>query len=88
MFSASPSVRYTFLMSLLLALGTAACGKKPDGTPYGVDPARLPEGRRKAHSTTLIYKKDMPKGAEMSAVTNAAKTGQPTGAQPLGPPTR
>jgi hypothetical protein len=88
MFSAFPSVRHTFFMSLLLALGTAACGKKPDGTPYGVDPARLPEGRRKAHSTTLIYKKDMPKGAEMNAVTNAAKTGQPTGAQPLGSPTR
>jgi hypothetical protein len=88
MFRATASFPYAFFLSLLLALGTAACGKKPDGTPYGVDPAKLPEGRRKAQSTTSIYKKDMPKGAEMNAVTNAAKTGQPASAQALGQPTR
>ena len=54
-----------------------ACGKKPDGTPYGVDPAKLPEGRRKAAAATM-YQKDMPKGAELNAVTNAARAGQPT----------
>jgi len=36
---------YTLFVSLLITLGVAACGKKPDGTPYGVDPAKLPEGR-------------------------------------------
>ena len=83
MFRATLSLPYALLMSLLLALGTAACGKKPDGTPYGVDPAKLPEGRHKT-AGTAIYKQDVPKGAEMNAVTNAARVGQPTSAaQPL-----
>jgi hypothetical protein len=75
----SASLLYVFFVSLLLALGTAACGKKPDGTPYGVDPAKLPEGRHKTAGST-IYKQDMPKGAEMNAVTNAARVGQPANA--------
>ncbi|RYY07844.1 MAG: hypothetical protein EOO36_24280, partial [Cytophagaceae bacterium] len=50
--------------SLLLALLAGGCGKKPDGTPYGVDPAKLPEGRRKTARTTM-HKQDMPKGAEL-----------------------
>lgn len=80
---------YLLILSLLLALGVAACGKKPDGTPYGVDPAKLPEGRNKTAGTT-IYKQDVPKGAELNAVTNGARTGQPTGAaQPVpAPPAR
>jgi len=79
---------YTLFVSLLITLGVAACGKKPDGTPYGVDPAKLPEGRNKTAGTT-IYKKDMPKGAELNAVTNAARTGQPAAAQPVpAPPAR
>jgi len=87
MFRATPSLPYALLMSLLLALGTAACGKKPDGTPYGVDPAKLPEGRHKTQSAASIYKTDVPKGAEMNAVTNAAKVGQPASAalQPTQP---
>jgi hypothetical protein len=80
---------YAFIISLLLALGVAACGKKPDGTPYGVDPAKLPEGRHKTASAP-IYKQDVPKGAEMNAVTSGAKAGQPAGAafQPQAAPGR
>jgi hypothetical protein len=89
MFRLAASLPYPLLISLLLALGTAACGKKPDGTPYGVDPARLPEGRHKTASTP-IYKQDVPKGAEMNAVTSGAKVGQPAGAalQPQATPGR
>ncbi|NML63747.1 hypothetical protein HHL22_00860 [Hymenobacter sp. RP-2-7] len=74
----SISLLFLFAFSALLALGTAACGTKPDGTPYGVDPAKLPDGRRKTQEAAMsIYKKDMPKGAEMNAVTNGARAGQP-----------
>jgi hypothetical protein len=78
---ASKSLLYLLFPSLLLTLLTIACGKKPDGTPYGVDPAKLPEGRAKAASTS-IYKQDVPKGAEMNAVTNGARIGQATNAAP------
>jgi hypothetical protein len=82
----SLSLSYLLFLSLLLTLLTAACGKKPDGTPYGVDPAKLPAGRAKAAGTS-IYKQDVPKGAEMNAVTNGARTGQPANAalQPTQP---
>ncbi len=63
----------------LLLTALAGCGKKPDGTPYGVDPAKLPEGRR-AKTTTASYKQDTPKGAELNAATNSARAGQPTSA--------
>lgn len=59
----------------LLVASLAGCGKKPDGTPYGVDPARLPEGRRKARSATASCKKARPNRAEPNAVTNGAKAG-------------
>jgi hypothetical protein len=71
----SPAILLASALLLLLS----ACGKKPDGTPYGVDPAKLPEGRHKT-TGTVIYKQDVPKGAEMNAVTNAARVGQPTNA--------
>ena len=63
----------------LLLLTLAGCGNKPDGTPYGVDPAKLPEGRRKAASAAAGYGPGtgMPKGAEMNAVTSGARAGQP-----------
>ena len=73
------SFAYLLSLGLLLTLLTAACGKKPDGTPYGVDPAKLPEGRQKTSGTTM-YQKDVPKGAELNAVTNAARVGQPAAA--------
>lgn len=68
-----------FAASLLVAT-LASCGKKPDGTPYGVDPAKLPEGRQP--KATATYKQDTPKGAELNAATNSARTGQPTSAAP------
>jgi len=76
---ASQSFLHLLCLSLLLTLLTVACGKKPDGTPYGEDPAKLPEGRAKAASPS-IYKQDVPKGAEMNAVTNGARVGQPANA--------
>lgn len=75
-----------FAASLLVAT-LASCGKKPDGTPYGVDPAKLPEGRR-AKTTATSYKQDMPKGAELNAATNSARAGQPTSTAALAPPAR
>jgi hypothetical protein len=65
-----------FTVSLLVAT-LAGCGKKPDGTPYGVDPAKLPAGRQ-AKKTAATYKQDTPKGAELNAATNSARAGQPT----------
>jgi hypothetical protein len=63
----------TFFAAALLVAALASCGKKPDGTPYGVDPARLPEGRQaKAKSAATMYKQDVPKGAELNAVTNGS----------------
>jgi len=75
------SLSRLLLLGLLPTLLTAACGRKADGTPYGVDPARLPEGRKKAARASL-YKQSIPKGAELNAVTNAARTGQPASAAP------
>ena len=64
-----------------------ACGTKPDGTPYGVDPARTQAGRhQKAAADSAKRPHDaigMPKGAEVQAVTGAAKSGTP---QPAGLP--
>ena len=71
-----------YLVGALLSL-LAACGKKPDGTPYGVDPAKLPEGRRRK-AAAAMHRKDMPKGAELNAVSNGAKAGQPTPAPASG----
>ncbi|MFD1872171.1 hypothetical protein [Hymenobacter bucti] len=83
-----PPLTPTLLATGLLAILLTACGKKPDGTPYGVDPARLPEGRRKVQTTTSIYKQDVPKGAEMNAVTSGARVGQPAAAPLPGAPAR
>jgi predicted small lipoprotein YifL len=75
-----------FTVSLLVAT-LAGCGKKPDGTPYGVDPAKLPAGRQ-AKKTAATYKQDMPKGAELNAATNSARAGQPTTTAALAPAAR
>jgi hypothetical protein len=63
---------------LLLAL-LASCGNKSDGTPYGVNPQKHPHG----HSQTAAdserydhYKKGMPKGAEVNAISNGGTQGQ------------
>ena len=63
---------------LLLAL-LAGCGTKPDGTPYGVNPNKLPEGRSKVSADSGRYdhyKKGMPKGAEVNAISNGGTQGQ------------
>ncbi len=82
--------RPAFLPSLfaasLLVSTLASCGKKPDGTPYGVDPAKLPEGRQP--KATATYKQDTPKGAELNAATNSARAGQPTSAAAPAPAAR
>lgn len=70
----SPS---SLLTGLLLALLTA-CGQKPDGTPYGVDPAKLPAARRaKAIGRPSPLANGLPKGTELNAVTSGATNGQP-----------
>jgi hypothetical protein len=74
----------TFFTASLLVATLAGCGKKPDGTPYGVDPAKLPAGRQ-AKKTATTYKQDMPKGAELNAATNSARAGQPTTTAALAP---
>lgn len=75
----SPS--FLLLTGCFLALLTG-CGNKPDGTPYGTDPAKLPAGRRaKANAgrpTPLAN--GTPKGAELNAVTSGASAGQPNAA--------
>jgi hypothetical protein len=74
-----PTFFPTLCAASLLVAALAGCGKKPDGTPYGVDPAKLPAGRQaKAKSTAAMYEEDVPKGAELNAMTNSAKVGQPT----------
>lgn len=78
-FRSLPAATACFLLLL------TACGTKPDGTPYGVDPSKTIAGRqatrdsaRRPHDAI-----GMPKGAEVQAVTGAAKAGTP---QPAGQP--
>ncbi|GAB3587002.1 hypothetical protein [Hymenobacter daeguensis] len=63
---------------LLLAL-LAGCGNKPDGTPYGVNPDKHPDGHSRAAADSIRYdhyKKGMPKGAEVNAISNGGTQGQ------------
>jgi hypothetical protein len=63
----------------LLLLTLASCGTKPDGTPYGVNPDKQPDGKLKADSVPVNSYgtgTGMPKGAEMNAVTSGARAGQ------------
>ncbi|RZL15733.1 MAG: hypothetical protein EOO62_03205 [Hymenobacter sp.] len=79
----------SFSAAVLCFLLLTACGTKPDGTPYGVDPARTDVGRHKkpvAFADSARRPHDaigMPKGAEVNAVTSAAKAGSPLTTQPL-----
>ena len=73
-----------FSRLLLLALLTG-CGQKPDGTPYGVNPKKHPDGHAKTADSAARYNhytKGMPKGAEANAISNGGTQGQvdqPTG---------
>ncbi|MCI1185788.1 hypothetical protein MON38_00020 [Hymenobacter sp. DH14] len=64
---------------LLLAL-LAGCGNKPDGTPYGVNPAKIAQEQSKDTTDRARrydhYKKGMPKGAEVNAISNGGTQGQ------------
>ncbi len=63
---------------LLLAL-LASCGNKPDGTPYGINPKKHPHGHAKTAADSARYdhyKKGMPKGAEVNAISNGGTQGQ------------
>ena len=83
----SPHFRSFSAATACFLLLLTACGTKPDGTPYGVDPARTQAGRhQKAAADSAKRPHDaigMPKGAEVQAVTGASKAGTP---QLAGPP--
>lgn len=76
-----------FTPAVLCVLLVTACGTKPDGTPYGVDPAKTDVGRHKEDAVDSSRRPHdaigMPKGAEVNAVTGAAKAGSPLTTQPL-----
>jgi hypothetical protein len=76
---------------LLLLLTLASCGTKPDGTPYGVNPAKDADGKLKNVSRPVNSYgtgTGMPKGAEMNAVTSGARAGQPMQPMPDDVPAR
>lgn len=73
---------------LLLLLTLANCGTKPDGTPYGVNPAKDADGKLKPTAGKSLpppsFKGNkIPKGAELNAITNGARSGQPMQQMPL-----
>ncbi|MGI4867866.1 MAG: hypothetical protein ACRYFZ_28375 [Janthinobacterium lividum] len=73
-----PASFYAGLCALLLA----ACGQKSDGTPYGVNPAKHPDGHllTAADSAAAAHRfrgNKIPKAAELNAITNGARSGQP-----------
>lgn len=73
------AIPYSFCAGSLLFLLTA-CGNKPNGTPYGTNPAKHPDGHLRTDSATANSYgtgTGMPKGAEMNAVTSGARAGQP-----------
>jgi hypothetical protein len=58
----------------------AACGKKPDGTPYVVNPGKLPDGRPCTAADSIAEKhrfrgNKIPKADELNAITNGARAG-------------
>ena len=63
---------------LLLALLTG-CGQKPDGTPYGQNPDKHPDGHSlsKADSARVNHEaqRGMPKAAEAAAISNGGTQG-------------
>jgi hypothetical protein len=71
---------YCFCALFLMAL--AGCGNKPDGTPYGVNPRKHPDGHPITAADSIRLRTSfkgnkIPKAAELNAITNGARSGQP-----------
>ncbi len=73
------SIQRSAYVGLVSLLTLAGCGTKPDGTPYGVNPSKQPDGsvRTGAPANSYGTGTGMPKGAEMNAVTSGARAGTP-----------
>jgi hypothetical protein len=66
----------------LLLITLAGCGTKPDGTPYGVNPRKHPDGHPKTAADSVRLRTSfkgnkISKAAELNAITNGARSGQP-----------
>ena len=79
-------MRTSILPCLLLLALLTGCGNKPDGTPYGINPKKHPDGHIKSADDSAVcydhYTKGMPKGAEVNAISNDSTQGQVD--QPMG----
>lgn len=69
-----------FFVGFLLIATLTGCGEKSDGTRYGVNPNKHPDGHRITAADSVrhygSYEKGMPKGAELNAVTSGATVGR------------
>ncbi|WP_460585381.1 hypothetical protein [Hymenobacter arcticus] len=84
---ASLSASFSWAALACAALLLTACGNKPDGTPYGVDPTKTTAGRQAAATRDSARRRPhdaigMPKGAEVNAVTSGARAGTPPASMP------
>jgi hypothetical protein len=72
---------FSLCAGFLLMLALTGCGNKPDGTPYGVNPAKHPHGHlektAKSGRRTSFKGNKIPKAAELNAITNGARSGLP-----------
>jgi hypothetical protein len=73
---------------IILLLTLAGCGTKPDGTPYGVNPAKDADGKLKPTAGKSLPRPELkgnkvPKGPELNAITNGVRSGQPMQPTPL-----
>jgi hypothetical protein len=72
----------SFSFSVLLLVTLAGCGNKPDGTPYGVNPRKHPDGHPRTAADSVRLRTSfkgnkIPKAAELNAITNGARSGLP-----------
>lgn len=81
-------VVFSLCGGFLLLLALSGCGNKPDGTPYGVNPAKDADGKLKPtvgkpSPRPELKGNKVPKGAELNAITNGVRSGQPMQPMPL-----